>query len=551
MVRSRRSRSLLLAVAVALCVAHPAAADVPPEVIEWGAGLSEKAIQYRDDHNISPRRNVAVFEFEYPNGRRGTIAIDSQPFSKGGEPAGRPQGHSERRAARILRSYGIKPSQVTAIYSELEPCSNPGAYCKNLIGREFPRARVFYSYQYGATPESRRAGTRALRAAVGAHNQVRGVANTVLRAPGSRPVGGAMPDMLSRPVRGLPGGIDFSSLELRYVADSGSARRRGLRYAFRGVPAAAPSDPAVGLVNARQTSDAFFVWLALPPQSFWVNLKPNEPDRIIDPQFARSDAGRVLLEADLLLKKTVGFFLHPDSPTGAPYWQELDNLYGNRPDATYCFSFRQWIVPAPATVRETAHELYILDAPLDVKMESEYLGPNGTVAGTCPLEAPALEARKQEIFRRLILPHVVQAVNTSPLFAALRRVYLSRVAAEWVRTRGIRRTPLGRIANSGRIDRWVARPAWDPMGVFNQYLQSVRDGEFRVEHQLPSGNTVYTRTYVYGGVDFSRAPRQNVTRRDFIARWPRLARDVRRALRRPARDVQRGDIWLGGRSRAG
>src|SRR5690606_38563166 len=123
----------------------------------------------------------------------------------------------------------------------------------------------------------------------------------------------------------------------------------------------------------QDASDAFFVWLALPPDTFWVNLNPTEPDRIIDPRFARTDAGRVLLEADLALKKVVAPLVHPESPSGARFWRELEALYGDRADRA-CFSVRQWIVPKRATVHATGDELYILDAPLAVKMESEFVG---------------------------------------------------------------------------------------------------------------------------------------------------------------------------------
>lgn len=61
-------------------------------------------------------------------------------------------------------------------------------------------------------------------------------------------------------------------------------------------------------------SDAFFVWLLHPPESFWVNLSPTEEDRVIEHSLGRTDVGKVMLEADLLLKKTAARLLHPDHP---------------------------------------------------------------------------------------------------------------------------------------------------------------------------------------------------------------------------------------------
>jgi hypothetical protein len=54
--------------------------------------------------------------------------------------------------------------------------------------------------------------------------------------------------------------------------------------------------------------------------------------------------------------------------------------------------------------------------------------------------------------------------------------------------------------------------------------------------------------YTFGGVDFSRTPEVKVARRDFRARWPKLAADVSRSMRRPVTDA-RGAVWIGGSSR--
>ena len=367
-----------------------------------------------------------------------------------------------------------------------------------------------------------------------------GARGAPLSAPGLSPIGGAAIDQISRGP-GATGGIDFSSLELRYVADR---KGRALRYAFR-APAGA-GNSAVGLRTSQDGSDAFFVWLALSPRQFWVNLNPTEPNRIIDPAFARSDAGRVLLEADLALKKVVAPLVRPDTPVGAQFWRELEALYGPRPDQA-CFSARQWIVPAPATVYQDRDELYILDSPLDVKMESEFVG--GLPGGGCPQGSGAFEAVKEGIYRRLILPWVVRAVNSARAFAPLRRVYASRIAAEWFRARHRRdRSPIGRIADSGNIRRWPAVPAWNPIEVFNRYVTSVRNGEWTVERRVAVNGQEYIFSTTFGGVDFSRTPKVKVVRREFRSRWPKLATRVGQSMRRPVRDAQ-GAVWLGGGSR--
>ncbi|MGO8843381.1 MAG: nucleic acid/nucleotide deaminase domain-containing protein [Methyloceanibacter sp.] len=66
-----------------------------------------------------------------------------------------------RRAPRLLPPL----LQVTRTYSELQPRNVPGGYCDPFISRTFPQAEVTWSFEYGATVESRAAGVEALRRA--------------------------------------------------------------------------------------------------------------------------------------------------------------------------------------------------------------------------------------------------------------------------------------------------------------------------------------------------------------------------------------------------
>jgi large repetitive protein len=65
-----------------------------------------------------------------------------------------------------MQSLMIPSENVTAVYSELEPCSLNFANCKGMLAREFPNAKISYSFEYGATPQSREAGVRQLQEAL-------------------------------------------------------------------------------------------------------------------------------------------------------------------------------------------------------------------------------------------------------------------------------------------------------------------------------------------------------------------------------------------------
>jgi hypothetical protein len=343
-----------------------------------------------------------------------------------------------------------------------------------------------------------------------------------------------------------PGGVDFSSLELRYLADAGASQQGGIGYAFEAPASTAPPDRSAGVRAAVAASDAFFVWLEVQPSKFWVNLNPTEPDRIIDPDLGRTDAGRAMLQADLAMKKTVAGLIHPDTALGAQFWAQLT---AGSDDQT-CLSMRQWIVPAPATVREVGSELYILDAPLSVKMETDYLRGAGAAqpgAASCPPQDRAIEQHNEAVFRTLILPRVEQAVNTAPEYADLRRVYLSRVAAEWYRKRSAaHRTAYGDLVDRGNVAPWVSKQPWSPKDVFDQYVRSYTDGEFNVTHESRQGNVITTHTYVFGGVDFTSILERKLSAADFDREFPGLASNVHRASAAPVADAGGKGVWLAG-----
>lgn len=335
-----------------------------------------------------------------------------------------------------------------------------------------------------------------------------------------------------------PGGIDFSSMELRYLSDPGDGS--GLQYSFSAGrdPLKGDARTSTGLTAADQTSDAFFVWLSLNPSAFWVNLNPNEPDRIVDSRLGRTDAGRIMLQADLRMKKTVAQLIHPDAATGRRFWNSVSGD---------CLSFRTWILSAPASVRQDGDKLYILDAPLDVQMETQYVRRRGGPKATaCPQQDKAAEDRNEQLFRDLILPGLKHAINTAPEYAELRRVYLARVAAEWYRELSRTRTTTYRdLVDKGDITPWQTESEWKPTDTFDQYVRSYTKGEFKVDKRTTSGDRIYVRTYSYGGVDLTRIPLREVSDERFAAQHADLTKDVDQSLNAPHPAAGGDTLWLG------
>ncbi|AJT68699.1 hypothetical protein T261_7097 [Streptomyces lydicus] len=343
-----------------------------------------------------------------------------------------------------------------------------------------------------------------------------------------------------------PGGIDFSTLEIQYVG--APVKGKGLDYSFTATEK--PDDESVGWggkENAQMASDAFFTWLALSPEKNWVNLNPDTPQTIMDDKLAATDAGRVLLEADLQLKHDFYKAMDPETELGKTTWDSLSKVNG-WPCLT---SMRNWIEPKRAKVREQDGGLYILDAPL--KLQSEYAevntpGPDG--GRPCQADLTKAEIQHNErVFRRTIVPEVEKWINTGPQYADLRRVYKSRVAAEFVRQQDAQRpTDYRSIINSNNVKQWPIRAphqGWKKTDVFNKYVKIFKNGEFK--YKLTKGQEVWV--FSIGGVDLSKQPKRNVSPVEFRLQNRHLPRQTQTSVKTVTDDTERsGQLLLGGNS---
>jgi hypothetical protein len=589
-------------------ITAPAAVAAPPSIpdsdwlrpVAFGHDLHVPILIYRTDHpEVRPGRNVADFFFPGPDGDTWCIVAPSVPEGAGSSVAvpieiyrkdpSSPRGwtrvggdtldpakpfgdlpdlsevHAEKLAYLYLRyrMNGANALVYTGV-SERMLCDVTPNNCRTMMnpnlrtltlpdgtemGRWFPgiynpalpmgqRHPMLYLVK-GTTKQTRDALKAGMDEWVALGQPFRNVRAVMASAqamsvPGSGSAQGAVAQALAP--GSDPGGIDFSTLQLRYLTEGSGGQ---LEYAFD-ASATTASDHKVadGRIALTQSSDAFFVWLSLPPSTFWVNLNPTEPDRIVDAKLGTTDVGRILLQADFQMKKVVGQLINPNTPTGQQFWgaNSLSAPGGS------CIDMRQWIVPKPATVYEQNGGLYIVDAPLEVKMETDYLKQQG-VQGSCTTP----DARMEATFRTMVLPKVEDAVNHSPDFAELRRVYLSRVAAEWYRQKHSRGGLLSSLIDSNDVSAWPALQSWSPRQVFDQYVDSYNKKEFNITKQYTQGDTVYTQTYTYGGVDFSNVVLHAMAPGVFQQQHPGASQAVQHSYQQPTQNGS-GTLLLGGTS---
>ncbi len=267
----------------------------------------------------------------------------------------------------------------------------------------------------------------------------------------------------------------------------------------------------------------FFIGLALPNEKFWVNLRPDSPDNILDPDLEKTDIGRIFLEADLQLKKDTSGMTSPQTKEGREYWDKLykkaGELFGSE-SITIPTITRPWIVPNEIIIREAPDNAYIYKATLKVMLEEDYLNqrteePKNRRTESFSFPDPRLKELNQystQLIKETIIPKLTYEINTSRRYAHLRQVYYSLILAQWFKQKygsfgSIRAAGISASVNSyidlidsGNLANLISNQPYDKQSYFQQYQKSFKDGEYNLQEPgyTPMGQSI--RSYVSGGM---------------------------------------------------
>jgi len=246
----------------------------------------------------------------------------------------------------------------------------------------------------------------------------------------------------------------------------------------------------------------FFVGLALPNGSFWVNLRPDSPNDVIDPLLAETEVGRILLEADLQLKKDTADATDPATAEGRKYWNKLyqkaGEIYGDQ-NVTIPTLTRPWIVPDEIIIRESTGSAYVYKATLKVMLEQDYLKGSSVYSFKDPKEKQLNEYASQ-IIKEDIIPRLTKEINNAKRYASLRQVYYSLILAQWFKARNQgKNTKYSRIINKKNLSNLYAKPAYSVNDYFNAYKENFAKGQYNIKEPVATPYGQVVRSYFSGG----------------------------------------------------
>jgi hypothetical protein len=332
------------------------------------------------------------------------------------------------------------------------------------------------------------------------------------------------------------GGVNFTSIKLNCISVStDSSGGVNFDLILKGQKAEGTS-PGINIQNAtRIGATAFMTGLAVNDNKFWVNLNPWEVGRIIDEELGESEIGRVMLEADLQMKRDFSNYGNPCvNETGKALWSLLDKkredlvqrcmnkFPGEIKEASNIILKpvqRHWIVPDKAYAYSNGSLIYIINASLTINSEpvtdhSSFQVKNqdiGTLSRGCieELNRSAQDYAEycKNLEERMIQPYVVADINTNEKYEDLREVYAALALAQWYKSTVTPHTDIfrDRLDSSSSAILKSQNP-WHPKDVWDKYVYSFRNGEYKCWENTTTKTAKGTRTkfslHSAGGVEF-------------------------------------------------
>ncbi|MBF0479801.1 MAG: hypothetical protein HQL26_09990 [Candidatus Omnitrophica bacterium] len=256
----------------------------------------------------------------------------------------------------------------------------------------------------------------------------------------------------------------------------------------------------------------FLASMTVPEKDLWVNLSPNEPDRIVPNNLGKTELGRDLLAEDYILKQLTASLMQPDGEAGRELWEKIYSSLSRDPrfrgddkslDIPTDIINKVWILPESATIYEHNNTVYITDAKLKVMTDRDY---NSSLKQTVIPAKTGIQLTS--LIKQIIIPEIEKEVNTGKNFAQLRQIYYSLILAKWykdvVRNSILQKVYVGKNkVNSLDTTKTLSPIAYGlkPADIYKQYMSAFKQGVYSKikEEYDPNTQQIVARKYFSGG----------------------------------------------------
>lgn len=331
-------------------------------------------------------------------------------------------------------------------------------------------------------------------------------------------------------------GINFTSIKLNSISVTTDSLG-GVNFdLILKAEKAEGSKPGISIQNAtRIGATAFLTGLDVPNYKFWVNLNPWEVDRIIDEELGQSEVGKIMLEADLQMKKDFSNYGNPCvNKTGKILWSLLDKkrealvqqcmkkfpgqIY-NTDNINFQSVTMHWIIPDKVYVYSNGTQISIINANLTINSESDIDRSSFQVRNqdvnslsrgcTEELNRSAQEYGEycENLEENMIQPYVVADINSKEKYKDLRDVYTALALAQWYKSNISPLMDIFRYSRgSSSFSALKPEGSWNPKDIWDKYVYSFKNGEYICweNSTTKSEGRTHTRSHriTTGGVEF-------------------------------------------------
>jgi hypothetical protein len=281
---------------------------------------------------------------------------------------------------------------------------------------------------------------------------------------------------------------------------------------------ALPADSPAFRAEAQKCVRYFLTALTVREDDLWVNLSPNERERVMVPALAQTGMGRDMLAQDYMLKQLTASLMYPDKDLGRAFWDKVyakvRAQFGTVDIPVDTFN-KVWITSDKAQLYERGQRVLVTAAHLKVLLEGDPAAasalPEGAVVPMAP-DAPGAVLARQAV-RAVILPAIEDEVNHGRTFAPLRQMFYAMIMATWYRS-ALKEALLNRVySNRAKLDGVLSNDPGAQERIYAQYMQSFRQGVVdmvKEEEDAASGGVV-PRRYFAGGIAPNLDLAKNIT----------------------------------------